>query len=270
MKISNNRLQNDNGKPYTYKPSPNQGGTYTPLYLVMHFTGGSSTKSSIEWLCNPKAKASAHFVVGRDGSITQLIDCNRVAWHAGVSRWEGLVGMNNYAIGIELDNVGQVTKRADGKWQNGLGVVINESDVVELAHKNGGGVTGWQTFTQAQLDSATELASLLIQHYKLRDVIGHDDIAPGRKNDPGPAFPMDLFRSRVMGRQEVTYPKYQTTTGLNIRSGAGVQYATLTPKPLPKGTKLELLERSGEWMRVNVLNNTDLEGWVNSNYVKAL
>jgi N-acetylmuramoyl-L-alanine amidase len=270
MNIKNHLLLQDDGTPVPFTQSPNMGKTLTPQYLVMHFTGGSSAKSSVAWLTNPKAKASAHFVIGRDGSITQLIPCNRVAWHAGISRWNGLIGMNNYSIGIELDNAGNVTKQADGKWRNALGVVVPASDVVELAHKNGGAVTGWQTYTSKQLESAIEVASTLMNFYKLREIIGHDDIAPGRKVDPGPAFPMEFFRGRVLGREESVYPQYITTTNLNIRAGAGVGFVTLTAKPLTKGTKLELLEQSGEWMRVNVVGKSDLEGWVNANYVKPV
>jgi N-acetylmuramoyl-L-alanine amidase len=90
--------------------TPNKGGFLEPRYLVLHFTAGRSAKQSIDWLCSPQAQASAHLVVGRDGAITQLAPFNVKTWHAGVSHWEGLSGLNSHSIGIEMDNAGRLTK----------------------------------------------------------------------------------------------------------------------------------------------------------------
>ena len=108
MKIDNHRLIADNGQPVRYVETPNHGGVMTPEYLVMHYTAGSSAESAVAWLCNPEAKASAHLVIGRDGSITQLAAFNRSAWHAGQSRWAGRNSLNAFSIGIELDNAGKL------------------------------------------------------------------------------------------------------------------------------------------------------------------
>ena len=93
MKISNGRLCHDDGTPYNYRESPNKRGLLKPSYLVIHYTAGRNAASTINWLTNPDARASAHIVIGRDGSITQLVPFNRIAWHAGTSQWEGLSGM---------------------------------------------------------------------------------------------------------------------------------------------------------------------------------
>ena len=116
MKIIKHRLLNDNGSACRYQPSPNIGGVLAAQYLVMHFTAGRDAASSIASLCNKASKASAHVVIGRDGGVTQLVPFNRVAWHAGVSRWQGLEGMNHYALGIELDNAGRLD-RVGSRWQ---------------------------------------------------------------------------------------------------------------------------------------------------------
>lgn len=268
MIIRTHKLYADDGEQLPYRATPNLGGALKPKYLVIHFTGGSSASSSASWLCNPTAKASAHLVIGRDGSVIQLAPFNKVTWHAGKSEWNGLVGLNQHSIGIELDNAGRVSKRADGKWQNALGVVVPASAVIEGAHKNDGRPSHWHTYAPVQIERTREIASLLMETYGLLDVIGHDDIAPGRKIDPGPAFPMDTFRSLVRGRAETTPELYITTANVNIRIGPGIEHATLTPAPLPKGTKLDILRTEGEWAYVDVQDGTDLEGWVNRRYIK--
>jgi N-acetylmuramoyl-L-alanine amidase len=125
----------------------------------------------------------------------------------------------------------------------------------------------WQVYSPQQLEAAREVGALLVATYNLVDVIGHDDIAPGRKVDPGPAFPMETFRSQVMGRENEAPDLYLTTSELNIRTGAGVGFAVLPGSPLPKGTRVERLRSQADWFFVDVHNGTDLEGWVHSRYL---
>jgi N-acetylmuramoyl-L-alanine amidase len=275
MRIVRHRLRRDDGSPLPFRRSPNQSAGLTPEYALMHFTAGASAESSIAWLLDPAARASAHVVVARDGSLTQLVAFDRRAWHAGRSRWEDREDLNRWSFGIELDNAGPLQRRADG-WYTGWGARIDASQVVEAAHKHGGPVGGWHAYSPEQLWAAADLVNLLVRHYRLRDVIGHDDVAPGRKRDPGPAFPMESFRARVLGRGDGDTPLVlaQTTTALNIRLGPGTAFEKLAVSPLPAGTKLELLETSGAWYRVSVLDwadgEMDVEGWVHGRYVARL
>lgn len=190
--------------------SPNQGGKLVPRYLVFHFTAGRSMKSSVDWLSNPQAKASAHLVVGRDGSITQLVPFNKVAWHAGQSHWNGITGLNNYSIGIEMDNAGELRKTGN-KYLTWFSAEIPAEDVIEARHKHRTANSFWQTYTPIQIERSLALAKLLVQTYQLTDVIGHDDIAPIRKSDPGPAFPLENIRSSALGRADDEDTPFEVT-----------------------------------------------------------
>jgi N-acetylmuramoyl-L-alanine amidase len=217
MKILDHRLCEDDGTPVLQQPSPNHGGPFEPSFLLMHYTAGRTAASAASWLCNPKAAAAAHLIIGKDGACIQLVPFNLVAWHAGVSSWvergagkraDGSVydvvlqGMNKYSLGIELDNPGRLVRVAPGgNWRSlALGTSYPAEDGIELTHKNEHKPSGWHLYPEAQLDKAFEVAHLLAEHYSLRDVMGHDDVAPGRKTDPGPAFDMEHFRSRLTGR----------------------------------------------------------------------
>jgi len=184
----------------TYKPTDNASGTVKPLFLVMHYTAGISLDSAVSWFLNPEAKASAHFVVDRDGGIVQMVELDKRAWHAGQSVWGSLQGLNQFSIGIELVNAGKLAKRADGAWVNWSNAVIQNDDVLEAIHKNEKTVAGWQMYPGAQIEAAIQLGVALHKVLQFQDVLGHDDIAPGRKTDPGPAFNMNHFRSAVLGR----------------------------------------------------------------------
>ena len=269
MKIKNHRLFNDDDSAVLFRQSPNMGGEVRPKYLVMHFTAGRSAQESVEWLASKGAKASAHVVIGRDGSVTQLVPFNRIAWHAGASSWEGLDGMNSYSLGIELDNAGRLTRHGD-KWQAWFGTDYDSADVVQAVHKHESALCGWHNYTAQQIEAALQVAGLLLEKYALLDVVGHEDIAPHRKCDPGPAFPLSNLRSRLLGRTEDRTTAYKTTTSLNIRSGPGAQFDQLPGSPLPEGTTVRLISAEGSWWKVDVTSAdmpADLEGWVSSKYL---
>lgn len=275
MKVREHRLYLDDGTAVPFQKSPHQSARLIPEYLIMHYTAGASAESSVAWFLNPAAKASAHLVIGRSGQIIQVVALNRRAWHAGESRWGNRVGLNAWSIGIELDNAGELVRHPDG-WRTKWGRPVNSADVIEAAHKNGGPITGWHTYTHEQLEIAQLVAALLMSHYELKDLIGHEDIAPGRKTDPGPAFPLSSFRAAAIGRGDDAAPqvdKYLTTTELNIRIGPGSQFDKLPISPLAKGTSLLRRSTQGIWMEVRVMKpvdgDADIEGWVHSDFVRA-
>lgn len=150
------------GKQVDYRPSPNHGGIIAPQYLVIHYTAAKTANSAISWMLSKEGGVSAHIHIARDGKVVQLVPFNIKAWHAGASSWKGLTGLNSYSIGIELQN-----------------------DSAE-------------DYTVKQLEVAAEISKSIVSKYSLKDIVGHSDIAPGRKIDPGPKFPMQLFKAAAM------------------------------------------------------------------------
>jgi N-acetylmuramoyl-L-alanine amidase len=202
MNVNNHRLMQDDGSPVSFTPSPSIGSAVSPLYLIIHYTAGRDFKSSVSWLTNPKANASAHLVIGRDGQVEQLVPFNRIAWHAGKSKWGELEGMNRYSIGIELDNAGRLNRNGQGKWSAWFGETYDDKDVIQMVHKHEVSAAGWHTYTQVQMETLIAVATALNERYRFAEILGHDDVAPGRKSDPGPAFPMTSFSSIVLGRRD--------------------------------------------------------------------
>ncbi|MBZ6076329.1 N-acetylmuramoyl-L-alanine amidase [Microvirga puerhi] len=200
FQVKSQRLES-NGRPVTYIESPNRGGNLRPLYLIMHYTAGGSAEGAISWFKDPRAKASAHLVIGRDGEVTQMVPFNRVAWHAGRSSWNELEGMNSYAIGIELANAGKLRKNEQGDWVNWASNKVPPAEVTVATHKDETTPAGWQLYTSEQLEAALGVAMALHEAYRFLDILGHEDVSPRRKVDPGPAFPMISFKSKVLGRQ---------------------------------------------------------------------
>ncbi|OLQ74063.1 hypothetical protein BIT28_19450 [Photobacterium proteolyticum] len=273
MKIKAHKLIHNDGSQVPFIRSPNQGrGTITPRFLVMHYTAGASAESSVNWLTNRDANASAHLVIGRDGSIVQLVDFNRKAWHAGKSHWRGISGLNSHSIGIELDNPG-LLQGAPGNWRTTWGRLVPDSEVLVEKRESDNATLGWHTYTEQQLEVAREVSLALVRHYNLDEIIGHEDIAPNRKRDPGTAFPMLSFQHLIEGRDSDDGEDiFKTTVALNIRKGPGTEFDKYTDvSPLPQGTRLSVLKKHGVWRKVDVIdvinNEMDIVGWVHSRYI---
>lgn len=287
--------ENGSRVPYRASPHKSQGfGSGGRKFLVMHYTGGASGQSSIDWFTNPASRVAAHVVIDRDGTVTQCVPFTDRAWHCGPSRWRdgtGTVfeGLNNWSIGIELANSGACRQTASGAWKNGLGVGVAAADIIEAEHKNGpiffganshgvptGSVTrpGWEVYPTEQLFAARGVASALMAHYDLAGVMGHDDISPGRKSDPGPLFDIDGFREAVTGQGGDGAGTWRvrpgTPGGLAIRVGPGKDFAKVQQANLPVGTVVVPNQRQGLWWHVTVLDaqgDNDLDGWVFSSYL---
>jgi len=166
--------------------------------------------------------------------------------------------------------------RQGGSWRSlQLGTTYPDEDVIEAIHKNETRSSGWCVYPTVQLDVAFEVASLLVQRYGLKDIVGHDDVAPSRKSDPGPAFPMESFRARLFGRETDRDPaEHVVTTPLNVRLGPGTEHAALTISPLPVGTRVRVLGADGAWRNVDVLQTVkdvnDINGWVHGRYLQPV
>lgn len=226
MEVRNHLLYDEKGRQVTYKSTPNRGGIYVPQYLIIHYDAAANSTSAVNWMLSPKSKVSAHLHIDRSGNVIQLAPFNIVCWHAGQSYWKGLTGLNQYSIGIELQN------------------------------------TGTQEYTPIQLQIAQEVAAALVRYYQLKDILGHSDIAPGRKIDPGKQFPMVQFRlaSGVAGNVQIK----RTSGTLNLRTGAGTSFPIIIE--LPKGTEVNIIAESGQWVKVFVCS-LKVQGFVNKSYL---
>jgi len=267
MKITNHKLTAEAGEaavPFTN--SPNQGGVITPKYLIIHYTAGRSAQSSADWFMNPQSNASAHIVIGKDGSVRQLVPFNKKAFHAGVSRWADLIGFNSHSIGIELDNPGKLT-RVGNNWQSWFGQQYADNLVVQATHKHQDTPAGWHVFTEVQIEACIKISQLLISHYQLINILGHEDIAPLRKEDPGPAFPMESFKARVLGREDDVADIFMVNTeNTNFRTGPSTANASMGK--LKKGTKVEFIKNQLDWYHVYLVKKpagiAEVEGWIHS------
>lgn len=141
------------------RPSPNFDTRALPVQMVvLHYTGMESAEAAIERLADPAAKVSAHWLVTEDGEVVRMVDEAHRAWHAGKSWWRGVTDVNSASIGIEIANPGHEF--------------------------------GYRAFPEAQMAAVETLVAAAVQRYAIRpaNVVGHSDIAPARKEDPGELF----------------------------------------------------------------------------------
>ena len=185
MKIREHRLQGD----VLHEQAADHGGQMVPEAIVLHYTAGGKADGSVHWLSKEdQVYVSAHIVIARGGEITQLLPFNTVAWHAGRSNYLGRTDWNKFSIGIELANRGFLA--ADK-----LPADINTAKCNIATHKSGTPSGWWESYPQAQVQACANLLQVLTQEYSIPEymIVGHDDISPGRKIDPGPMLDMDTL-----------------------------------------------------------------------------
>lgn len=277
MRIRNSRLVGDDNRTVPQETTPNQGSRLNggqPRFLVIHYTSGGTMSGAVSWFKNPAANASAHLVIDHDGSIVQMVDFDTVAWHAGSSRWRGVRGVNSCSIGIEIVNWGKLRHTGSGGFASRVGTPVPSERVILDEHKHAPGRTEpWEVFDESQMMAAVRAAQAIVSEFGIQpwDVVGHDDISPRRKIDPGPAFEIDLFRSLVFGRSEDDWNNalfaVQSPSGLNMRDEPKLSGKLL--KNLPDGTAVNLIEPHGLWWLVAevVDGDDDVTGFVHSNWL---
>lgn len=190
------RIQNHILIDTPFFPTSNKGGEIKPRYLLSHYTASGNMEGTVSYFQSKASKVSAHIVIGRDGRMVQMVAFNRRAWHAGDSQWDGFVGLNDFSIGIEYVNWGPL-RYEDGRLYGRTGKQIAREDAVYLLGPDNEG-RWWQKFTIEQLEVGLNVSRELFRHYGLVDSLGHFQVSPGRKIDPGPAFPLADLRSFCM------------------------------------------------------------------------
>ena len=138
-------------------------------FIIIHYTGMQSERESIQRLCNPRTKVSSHYLINQKGKVSRFVQDWHVAWHAGKSCWGRYRNLNKNSIGVELVNRG---------------------------HK-----FGYTNFKKKQLSNLIKLCRIFLKKYKIKkkNIIGHSDIAPCRKIDPGEKFPWKHLAKNKLG-----------------------------------------------------------------------
>jgi len=248
-----------------------------PSLLVMHYTasGGDAETDAKYFASREKKGASAHLILGRAGLLYQSVNMEVVAHHAGRSIWRGRTSCNKFSIGIEIDNWGPFDRGADGLYRAWPGTVVQEEKVFDGKHKNGGDKEFWEHYPELQLKVLDELVECILAEYpSIKDIAGHDDIAPNRKQDPGPAFPLKRYTdqlSPVGDDDPITREVWASS--LNVRAEPQTCAATMDFGPLSKGTKVTVLVDAGDWSYIEVAAIADSvtemnAGWVFDKYLR--
>ena len=164
-------------------------------FIIFHYTGMKKEKDAINRLISFKSKVSSHYFVKKNGKILILVPDLYVAWHAGISSWKNYKNLNNHSIGIEISNSGH-----DNKYEK---------------------------FNKKQVNSIVKLTKFLIKKYRIKSnfILGHSDISPDRKKDPGEKFPWEYLSKKKIGYWHNFNKKYLLTKrNLEIRKSDKINF----------------------------------------------
>jgi len=155
-------------KNYSPNFDPQKRSKNKIKFIIIHYTGMKNEKDAIDRLSNLQSKVSTHYFIKLNGKILNMVPDSYVAWHAGKSKWKNYTNLNYNSLGIEISNSGHTF--------------------------------GYKKFNKNQIKSLILLLKILIRKYRidLRNILGHSDIAPDRKKDPGEKFPWQFLAERKL------------------------------------------------------------------------
>lgn len=296
MKVADNRIE---GAPYV--PTTKHGAKIRDLkFIVLHFTAGWTTAGDIDTLAKSDRPASAHGVLSREGEWTQIVPFDTVAWHAGPSKSNGYIGINNYSIGIEVSNIGYLKRLGDDLYQDEYGNRIHgdgnfyngkrraETPPVEWPeHYNtrlAKGTYVWEPFYEKQLDALEDLVRAILKAYpSIKFIVTHEEIdTRGWKTDinGGGAFPMKRFLALLDRAPAPVAPVNNTIVAVEPDRRDGAVSAVVNVRDAFKcdicnspasgaavgkvdtGTAVEVLHGDPEWSYVRMLNG--VKAWIKS------
>lgn len=288
------RVKNHLIEGIAYERARQIGGVITPEIVILHDTAGRLEKGNSKDFLKTSPRVSVHFVIERDGTITQLVALNRRAAHAGKSHYEGREDCNGFSIGVEIVNPGRMQRvgrsscRAWWGEEFGIGFELTEADeafsTVEMSTPHhGAGV--WMDYTEEQIAAVETLLHVLFRDIpSLKDITAHWYVSPGRKVDPNPLFPLEPLRARVLGRDdprdaasaaaieaddEVIVRVSTGGAGLNLRATPSFNNNVLIS--IPNGTILRV-EKTATFVgrRWGFVRYGGREGWVVEDFIEQL
>ena len=138
-------------------------------FLIFHYTGMKSERAAIKRLTNIQSQVASHYFIKNNGEVLTLVPDSYIAWHAGISAWKKFTSLNKNSLGVEISNPGHQF--------------------------------GYKKFSKKQIKSLIKLSKFLIKKYKIKknNILGHSDIAPDRKKDPGEKFPWRILSTKNIG-----------------------------------------------------------------------
>jgi len=216
-------------------------------FVIIHYTGMQSLRASLSRLTSKKHKVSSHYLISRNGKIINLVDDNNVAWHAGKSKWKNFENLNKTSIGIELVNKGHQF--------------------------------GYQNFSKQQISGLKKLCLVLKKKHKIKDncFLGHSDIAPLRKKDPGERFPWRKLISKKVKfsliKVNFNYLERKKIRNIFFKNLYKIGYRYFNIKRSSKSDKLVVKAFQRRYNPTNITGSIDKKTYIicaflakNSNY----
>jgi len=254
----------------------NANETLEPRLIVIHFTTGTNMMSTIHTFLNPYNGVSTHLLVGRTGKVVQFVPFDKVAFHCGLSTWEGERFLNPYAIGIEVDNAGFLRKTTTGYKSRDK--FIPQEQIESRKHWKESFERPWQTFTEVQYEVVEKIVRALVKKYpSINEILGHDMVNLINRLDPGPLYHIGELREAILDGPQPKIKSYCTTEVCPIYENIDLQPPKVLPHPdmgeLPEKSTVRVREVHDHWVKVKVKISSksslrEKVGWVLSKSIE--
>lgn len=207
---------------------------------------------------------TSHVLINRDGLIIQSIPFNEQVGKPLQGSWEGMGDLTSRSVVIALQNSGRLSKTAD-IYSSSCGRSFDATEVFTGIHQNEESLSYWQKFSESQIQVAEKIIRCLASTYQVKYILGNEEVCPGLKTDPGPAFPLEILRRKIMKEnmlhQTGKFDGNPVTGRFDLNAILGKQQQDASAKRAAKIVNIR--KKSGGWYKVNI----DLGGFIKEEWV---
>jgi len=211
-----------------------------------------------------QVESPAHLLIDRDGLVTQFIPFNKKISLPVEGSWEGAKDLTSKSIVIMFENLGRLDKQGE-HFTNTLGTIVETTDVFTGIHQNEESLSYWQKFTHSQIQIAEKIIRCLTSAYQVKYILGYEEVCPGLQTDPGPAFPLEIMRRKIM--KENSVDRSDANQIINIAEQVDlssiINNQNLEGEEKKDAKIVNIRRKSGGWYKVNI----DLGGFIKEEWV---
>ncbi len=209
-------------------------------------------------------ESPAHVLINRDGLVSQFIPFNEKADQPLDGSWDGMKDLASRSVIVMFENYGRLEKNGD-HFIASCGSKVDTSDVFTGIHQNEESLSYWQKFTESQVLVAEKIIRCLTSTYQVKYILGYEEVSPGLQTDPGPAFPLEIMRRKIM--KETIVDQSEELSVINIAQQVDLS-SIINNQHIEDGEKkdakiVNIRRKSGGWYKVNI----DLGGFIKEEWV---
>lgn len=232
--------------------------------MILIKSGTNQLTHNTGYINGNNVESHAHILINRDGLVSQFIPFNEKIAHPIEGSWEGIKDLASKSVTIMFENYGRLVKQGED-YVSACGHTIETTDVFTGIHQNEESLSYWQKFTESQIQLAEKIIRCLSSAYQVKYILGYEEVCPGLQTDPGPAFPLEIMRRKIMKGNFINQSERPSMINIaeQVDLSSIINSQHIDDAHRKDAKIVNIRRKSGGWYKVNI----DLGGFIKEEWV---